>query len=431
MAPALLSLSAPQNILRALRNPNFGVYTAGNAISLIGTWMHRVVTGWLTWELTHSATWLGLIAFADLFPIAVIGPIAGAVADRWDRLRVTWITQALFALHATLLFALTATDLITAPLLLLLAFFLGVAGAFNQPARLALMPALVSRDDLTTGVAINSVVFNLARFIGPAVAGVLLATAGIPLAYAVSAITFLAFVVALAHIRLPAEHGTELRSSSLVADLGAGLHYTASHAGIAVVLVLMIAGTVGVRPLIELLPAYAAEMFRSGASGLAILTSSVGAGAIFAGLWLGGRSNSKGLSRVLLTTSLLLACSGALFTIADHPLLAIPALVVTGFAMAASGISAQTLIQVAVDDKMRGRVLSIYWIVFRGGPAFGALILGIASDRYGLRLPLLVGALALLIVWVWARMKREHLANSLEARSVAPAPADHAGAAGG
>lgn len=408
------SLRAPGNMLRALANPNFGIYTAGNAISLIGTWMHRVVTGWLTWELTHSAAWLGLIAFADLFPIAVIGLFAGAAADRWDRLRVTRITQALFALQAAALFVLTATHLITAPLLLLLAFFLGIVGAFNQPARMALMPALVPRRDLAIGVAINSVAFNVARFIGPAIAGVLLATAGIPLAYAVSALTFVAFAVALSRIRLAPYEGKAAPPSGLFADLGAGLRYTLSHAGIAIVLVLMIAGTVGVRPLIELLPAFAAEMFRSGASGLAVLTSSVGAGAILAGLWLGGRPNADGLSGVLLMNSLLLALSGALFTIAERPMFAVPALIVTGFAMAASGIAAQTLIQIAVDDVMRGRVLSIYWIVFRGGPAFGALILGAASDRFGLRLPLLGGAFVLVFVWLWARIRRERLASSLE-----------------
>ena len=406
--------SGLQNIVRALRNPNFGIYTAGSAVSLVGTWMQRVVTGWLTWELTGSGAWLGLVVFADLFPTVVVGPIAGAYADRSDRLRVTKISQALAMLQAVALFILTATGLINIWLLLVLTLFLGVVAAFNQPARLALIPALVPRSDLTAAVAVNSVVFNLARFIGPAAAGLIIATVGIPVAYGVNSVTFVAFLVALSKVRLNEEEGMPPKHGRLWADLVAGIRYTASHVGIATVLTLMIAANVGARPLIELLPGFAAAVFHAGATGLALLTSSVGAGAILAGLWLAGMSGGKSLGRAFLANTLISALSGVLFAATDSLWLAVPLLVVNGFAMAGMGISAQTLIQVSVDARMRGRVLSLFGLIFRGGPALGALIMGAASDHVGLRLPIFLGAVIVLGVWLWARLRQSRMIESLE-----------------
>lgn len=402
------------NITRALRHPNFGIYTFGNAVSLTGSWMQRVVTGWLTWELTGSGAWLGLIAFADLFPTVIVGPFAGALADRWNLLRVARVTQILAMLQSLTLFVLTATGLINPWLLLLLTTFLGCVAAFNQPARLALIPSLVPRADLTAAVAINSVVFNLARFLGPAAAGLTIAAVGVPVAYAVNAVTFVVFIVALSHIRLVHEDRAAAAHGTLMRDLVDGLRYTVGHAGIATLLIILVAGNILSRPLIELLPGFAAQVFQSGASGLALLTSSVGAGAIVAGLWLGGRQQTGGLTRILLASTLLSALAGALFAATDRLALAVPLLVVIGFAMASTGVSAQTLIQISVDAAMRGRVLSIYGLIFRGGPAVGALIMGAASERAGLRLPILVGAIGLLLVWLWARLRQDRMIGTME-----------------
>ncbi len=407
-------LSGLRNIVRALSNPNFGIYTAGSAVSLVGTWMQRVVTGWLTWELTGSGAWLGLVVFADLFPTVVIGPIAGAYADRSDRLRVTKISQALAMLQAIALFLLTATGLINIWLLLALTLFLGIVIAFNQPARLALVPALVPPSDLTAAVAVNSVVFNLARFIGPATAGLIIATVGIPVAYAANAATFVAFLVALSRVRLSQAEGVPPLRGKLWPDLVAGIRYTASHAGIATILIMMIAANVAARPLIELLPGFAAAVFHAGATGLALLTSSVGAGAIVAGFWLAGISSGKSLGRAFLANTAISAVAGALFAATDSLWLAIPLLVVNGFAMAGMGIAAQTLIQISVDASMRGRVLSLFGLIFRGGPALGALVMGAASDYVGLRLPVFVGAIVVLAVWLWARLRQSRIAEGLD-----------------
>ena len=155
-------------IVETLRSPNYGSYVVGNGISLVGTWMQRIAVGWLAWNLTGSAFWLGLIAFADLFPAVIIGPLGGAFADRLDRLRLVKMSQILSCAQAAMLFALTVTDTIDIRAIVLLSLFLGIVTALNQPARLALVPSLVEPRNLNAAIGINSVIFNLARFIGPA-----------------------------------------------------------------------------------------------------------------------------------------------------------------------------------------------------------------------------------------------------------------------
>ncbi len=185
-----------------LRNSTFAIYSAGNAVSLVGMWMQRIAIGWLTWQLTESGLWLGIVAFADFFPVLLLGLIAGAAADRWDRLRVVKTSQAISMVQATVLFVLTATGHMTIGLLVTLTALQGAVVAFNQPARLALVPSLVSSADLASAIAINAVIFNLARFIGPMFAGLAIVWSGVSAAFAVNAVSYVAFLVALANIHL-------------------------------------------------------------------------------------------------------------------------------------------------------------------------------------------------------------------------------------
>ena len=278
------------NIPRTLAHRNFGVYVAGNSVSLIGTWMQRIGVGWLAWELSHSGAVLGLVAFADLFPGVLIGPFGGALADRVDRLRVIKVAQSLIMLQALTLFALTASGAITVPLLLALVLFQGAVIGFNQPARLALIPSLVPRADLATAVAINSIVFNTARFIGPALAGIAIVALDVSAVFALNACSFLAFLFALSRLRLEPTAAAKARRSMLgaVAD---GLRYALHHPGIGPILMLQAGLALCARPFVELLPGFAAEVFGRGAPGLAILSSTIGIGAIMGGLWLAQRSD--------------------------------------------------------------------------------------------------------------------------------------------
>jgi predicted MFS family arabinose efflux permease len=266
-------------------------------------------------------------------------------------------------------------------------------------------------------VAVNSVIFNLARFIGPVFAGFAIVWSGVALAFAANAVSYIAFLAALARIRIaPGEIPSAGGRASFAADVAEGIRYTAGHPGIAALLVLLIALGVGGRPLTELLPGFAADVFRSGAGGLSVLASAMGGGAILGGLWLGQRAHSGGLTWIALGSSL----GGALATIAtvatDRMWVAVPAVVAFGFCTSVSGIAVQTLIQLAADRSMRGRVMGLYGLIFRGAPAVGALAAGVASVHFGLRWPVFFGALLVLATWLWTWASRHRIAAATERR---------------
>jgi MFS family permease len=406
-------LSSFHAIGRAFRHPDFAIYAAGNVVSLIGTWMQRLAIGWLTWELTGSGAWLGTIAFADLFPTIIVGPIAGAIADRWNRLSVTRITQSLALCQSAILFVLTATGQINIWVLCVLTALGGLISAFNQPARLALVPSLVPRSDLVAAVAIVSIIFNLARFVGPAVAGVMIVSTGLAGVFLVNVLSFVVFLLALAFLRTSSRPDMQERPA-FTEQVLEGMRYAAFHKGIGTVLLLTIVTSVCSRPVAELLPGFAAEVFRSGADGLAILTSTVGVGAVVGGFWLGGRTEAQGLTRVALVFSLIMAVAGMCFAATDRLWAAIPLLGIMGFSMSSSGIASQTLVQLSVPASMRGRVLSLYGLIGRGGPAVGALAMGLASERFGFRIPVALGGIIAGITAIWMLTRQARIAAQLE-----------------
>jgi predicted MFS family arabinose efflux permease len=397
-----------------LRNPNFGLYSVGSAISLIGMWMQRIAVGWLTWQLTGSGFWLGIVAFADFFPVVVIGPLAGAAADRWDRLTVVKISQTILLLQASLLFWLTATGHMTIELLVGLTAFQGAVVAFNQPARLVLVPSLVPPADLATAVAINSVVFNLARFIGPACAGVAIVWSGVSAAFAANALSYLPFLAALVRIRIKSAQAAPAKRRGMMADLAEGIRYTALHPGIAALLVLLTALGIGGRPLSELLPGIAADVFQSGAGGLSLLASSMGGGAILGGLWLGQRAHASNLVQIAVASSVLGAVAIVVAIATNTLWVAIPAVAIVGLSTSVAGIAIQSSIQLATDHAMRGRVMGLYGLIFRGAPAIGALGAGAAAAYFGLRLPIVLGALLVLCAGLWTYFDRERIAAAVK-----------------
>jgi MFS family permease len=411
---AIADLLSSRLIALPLRNPNFGIYSIGNGLSLIGMWMQRIALGWLAWQLTHSGLWLGIVAFADFFPVIVVGPVAGAVADRLDRLRVMKISQVLQLIQAATLFALTASGHINIWLLVTLTAIQGVLVAFNQPARLAFIPSLVTPPDLAAAVAINSVIFNLARFIGPIFAGLAIVWSGVSAAFAMNALSYVVFQLALARMHIPPDEAEPAaKPRGFASEVRDGIRYTVTHPLIGTLFVLLIAIGIGGRPLTELLPGLADDVFHAGAAGLSILASAVGAGAIVGGLWLGHRAKSSDLMAVALATTLGQALTAILIIATDRLWLAVPAVVAYGFCVSTAGIATQTLVQLASDRSMRGRVMSLYGLIFRGGPSLGALGAGLLSVRLGLRWPVVIGAVLLVGAWLWTYLARRSITAEL------------------
>jgi len=406
------------NVVRALRIRNYRVFTAGNFTSQIGYWIQRVAVGWLAWQLTHSGTWLGLVSAADLVPAIVVTPFAGVLADRVDRVRVMRSSQVLAIIIATALAALSFTNVITIYELFTLVFLLGIVNSINQPARLALIPSLVDYATLPSAVAINSLCFNMARFIGPAIAGFVIAEISLALAFVINAFTYVAFSLALSRMDVVAERGMAPQHHFFRQSFE-GWVYALRHPGIGQMMVLFSVTTVAMRGYIDMFPGFADNIFNRGAHGLAALTASVGLGAVLGGAWMVRRTSVHGLTALAIRHTLFMALAVLVFSGLNNYALALVTVFVGGFAMVVSGISAQTLVQTAVDPSMRGRVMGLYGLVFRAGPALGALISGWLASYFGFRLPVAAGALICIGAWVWAQFLRRRIERALEPVPVA------------
>jgi predicted MFS family arabinose efflux permease len=401
------------NIARAFAHRNYLVYVSGNSISLIGWWLERVAVGWLTWTLTHSGAWLGLISLADFLPVFFLAPFAGVLADRRDRVRTIRLTQWIGCVQASLLAILVVSDAMTIEILFALVLMLGIASGVAQPSRLALIPTLVDRESLASALAINSVIFNLARFIGPALAGIVIAEIGIAAAFAANAVSYIAFQISLLNLRgLPPQLAVG-RQNVLRASVEA-FSYACRHSGIGPMLLLFVVTTIGTRGFIELFPGFADRVFGRGPQGLAMLTSTVGLGAICGASWMVLRSAITGLANVVLVCTLIMSLAILAFAATDAFFLALPCVFVAGAMMTITGTGAQTLIQAAVDARMSGRVMALYGMIFRAGPAVGAVLMGTLSEYIGLRLALALGAILSGSFWLATRFRHKRMAAGLE-----------------
>lgn len=368
--------------LRVLTGRQFGLFYAGNGLSLIGTWMQRIACGWLVWDWTHSAFWLGVLSAGDLLPVMAIGPFAGVAADRWDRLRQNMLAQGASALLAVLTAVLLATDHLGIVGIVLLTTVQGTLAAIIQPARLAMIQQLVRREDLGTAVALNSVNVNLARLLGPAAAGAMILFADIVWVFAANAAVTLLFVLVLSRLQLaPSARATSSRG--FMNDMAEGFVHILRARPLWLILLAMLCGGAMVRAMAELMPAIAAGIFADNATGLAVLTGAAALGAVGSGLSMGSGRPARLLYGALLWWGLG-AVAAVLLTQAQGIPTAVFAAVVLGFAITRGLVSTQTFVQLTTPDVLRGRVLSVHGLIARGSPALGALAIGFAADRIGL-----------------------------------------------
>jgi MFS family permease len=400
-----------------LKNRNYRNYAVGNFVSQMGVWVQRIAVQWLTWELTHSPTWLGIIAFADVFPNVVIAPLAGALADRVDRLYAMRLYISLSAALMTATAVLVLSDAITKELLLALVLLNGVVMAFYSPVRLSIVHALVDRELLTSAISISALTFNTGRIGGPALAGVIILHWGVGPAFAFTAIADVVFIVALCLIRLVSTGEKPQRRSlrHIPTEIMDGFRYARKHPGIGPLLVILMASTVLLRPFNDLFAGFADDVFQRGALGLAWLTSMLGVGAFIASVYLARRNGIEGLTKLMLNSMLVFAIALIGFTATDNFWFACVCTVVAGFTLTGIGVTEQSLLQASVDGAMRGRILSMYTLIGRGFPSIGALIMGYAASFVGLRWPVFTGAVLCLVFWAWTRRRQRQMAAVLEA----------------
>lgn len=376
-----------------MRHRNFRLFFSGQFISLTGSWMQSIAESWLVYRLTGSALLLGATGFASQIPVFLVAPLGGIVADRFNRQRIVIATQASSMILAFVLAALTLTGVIRVRHIFVLAALLGVVNAFDIPARQSFLVDMVGKEDLMNAIALNSSMFNGARIVGPAVAGILVATIGEGWCFLANALSYIAVIAGLWMMRVErpgrlAPHGPAL------AHLIEGYRFARHTAPIRALLLLLGLVSLVAMPYTVLMPVFADQILHGGARGLGILMGATGVGALLGALTLATRSGVLGLGRWVAFSCGGFGVSLVLFSLSRSFWLSVALLLPVGFCMMLQMASSNTLIQAMVPDHLRGRVMAMYTMMFMGMAPFGSLFSGAVAGRLGVTLTVSVSAVA-------------------------------------
>jgi MFS family permease len=399
-APGASASGRAAAAFRALRHRNFQLFFGGQIISLIGTWMQTVAQAWLLYRLTNSGTLLGWLGFVGQFPIFLLSPLAGLAADRWPRRRVVIATQSASMLLAFILAALTLTGRIGPARLtesiweiIGLATLLGVVNAFDVPARQSFLIEMVGREDLLNAIALNSSMFNLARVAGPAIAGALVALVGEGWCFLLNGLSYLAVIAGLFMMRIV--HRTDVHDGAAPLEkLREGIRFARHTKPIRALLELVAIVSFMALPFSVLMPIFAVQVLHGGASAYGTLMGAVGVGAMFGALAIAMREQLRGLGSVVAYAATGLGVSLVLFSASHWFWISFVILIGSGFTMMMQFTSTNTLIQAMVPDQLRGRVMSLYAMMFLGMSPIGSLLAGALADRIGAPVTMALGGLA-------------------------------------
>ena len=388
--------SGVSSTFRALRYRNFQLFFFGQLISLIGTWMQSVAQAWLVYRLTASAVLLGSIAFASQFPVFVIAPLGGVIADRHNRHRIVIATQTASMILAAILAWLTLTNRVQVWHMFVLATGLGVVNAFDIPARQSFIVEMVGREDQMNVIALNSTIFNGARIVGPAIAGILVARIGEGWCFMANALSYIAVIGGLLMMRVTSRPIAGIGTSPFQ-HMKEGFSWVKQMRPIrALLLLLGLVSLVGT-PYAVLMPIFADRILHGGARGLGLLMGATGVGALLAALTLAVKKTVTGLGRWVAISSAGFGISMILFSQSRWFWVSFVLLIPMGFSMMLQSASSNTLIQSMVPDRLRGRVMSVYSMMFMGMAPFGGLFAGLVAHKLGAPLTLTVGGLACLV----------------------------------
>jgi MFS family permease len=404
-----------RNAFRALKHRNLRLFFAGHGISLVGTWMQQVAMSWLVYRLTDSELLLGVIAFAGQFPGLLMAPFAGALVDRWNRHRMVVICQVLLMLQASVLATLVLTGRAEVWHLISLAVFSGLVNGADIPARQSLLVRLVGgTQDLPNAIALNSSIFNGARLIGPAVAGLLIGWIGEGPVFVLNALSYVAVLGGLLAMRLPPER--DRVTGDVLGHISEGFAYAFGHPATRDMLILFAGMSLVGVPYIVLLPVFARDVLGGDARTLGVLTSCAGLGAFAGALSLAARDSLAGIGRGVVRATGALGLVLVMFAASRTFLLSSVLLVLSGFALMLATASVNTVIQTLVSDEMRGRVMSLYAMAFIGVTPVGSLLGGALATRIGAPFTVALGGLGCLVLAVAFGPRLSHLGDEIRAR---------------
>ncbi len=380
-----------QQIFRALQYRNYRLFFIGQSISLVGTWMQQIAMSWLVYRLTHSPFLLGAVAFAGQIPTFLLAPLAGVIADRYNRKQILVLTQTLALAQAFILALLVLTNHVAVWHLVALSIFLGFVSAFDIPVRQAFTVEMIERrDDLGNAIALNSSMVNLARLIGPSIAGILIAAVGEGICFLLNAVSYLAVIASLLAMRIIPR---EIRSAitNVSGELKEGFRYAFGSASIKSILLLLGLVSLAGMPYQVLMPVFAKEIFHGGPQTFGFLMAFSGIGALAGAVYLAGRQNSRGLSKIFASAASLFGTGIIFFSWSRILWFSMGLIFVAGFGMMVLIAASNTVLQTIVEEDKRGRIMSFYTMAFMGMAPFGSLLAGSLASRIGASHTLFIG----------------------------------------
>ncbi|MCL2760119.1 MAG: MFS transporter [Desulfuromonadales bacterium] len=402
------------NLLRALRSRNYRLFATGQGISLLGTWMQQVAMSWLVYRLTGSPLWLGVTGFASQIPTFLFASFAGVFADRWNRRRAIVITQSFAMLQAAILAVIYFLGIIHVWHIIILSLMTGFINAFDNPLRQSFVIEMVEhREDLGNAIAINSSLVQAGRLIGPAIAGILIASVGEGVCFVINSMSYLGVIIALLAMHIKPKE--KIRSESkLFEELAEGISYAFSFKPIKYILFIVAVQSLMGMPYVTLIPAFAKTVLHGNAHTYGTLMASAGFGSLLGTLFLASRKNVIGLGKGIMKGVAVFGLSIALFAVSKNYYLSLGALAFAGFGAMTTVASSNTLIQTIVEEDKRGRVMSLFAMSFMGMTPFGNLAAGFLAKMLGIQYTVLLGAAACLVVAVFFARQLPYLRESVK-----------------
>lgn len=402
-------IRAIKGVFSSLRSRNYRIYFIGQGVSLIGTWMQNIALSWLVYRLTGSVFLLGLIGFTSQIPTFILSPFTGVVTDRHNRLNIMKLTQLFFMLHALTMTLLVMFNLIQVWHIITLSVIFGIITAFDAPARQSLVIDLIDDPgNLGNAIALNSAIFNAARLVGPAIAGIVIAIAGEGICFLFNTLSFAAVIFALMQIKISFRKvvGEPVNFKESFRE---GFDYTFRTMPIRTLIIMLALLSVVGLSYIVLLPAYAKENMHGSSDTLGYLMSAMGAGALSGALYMAARKSVLGLAKVISTSVMVMGAAISLASFSGNMFLSVVALFFGGLTMVLSLSSINTMLQTLADEDKRGRVMSFYAMALMGTTPIGNLLAGSIASGIGISWTLLMSGVITVISGIWFRMKRKSL----------------------
>jgi len=392
-------------ILRAFRHRNYRLFFGGQGLSLVGTWMQQIAVSWLVYRLSGSALVLGLVGFVGQSPALFAAPVAGVLADRFNRHRLLIILQVLAMIQASLLAFLTLSGLVAVWHLFVLAAFLGFVNAFEIPTRQSFVIDMLDRnEDLGNAIALNSFMFNSSRLVGPSIAGVIIGLVGEGICFFLNAISFLAIIIALVAMRIQKRTGDTI-DIPLLRGLREGFSYAFDFMPIRYILILLGLVSLAGMPYLVLMPVFAKDVLHGGPQTLGFLLGASGIGALIGALVLASRASVVGTNKLLSIGTLVFGASLIGFSFSTSVVLSFILMVFTGFHMILVMVSSNIMLQTIAEEDKRGRIISLYVLALMGTAPFGSLLAGIAANHIGAPNTLLAGGIVCILASLFFYLK--------------------------